>query len=121
MGIDKINGFAAMGRQHLNRSEDKTSVEKREDRNYTEEPGTRNETRSAGGDKLEISPKAHRLIALRDAMEQGQQAVDEIPAVRPDRVAEVRSRMERGFYNSVEVRSRVAEQLGEVARNLEDI
>ena len=38
---------------------------------------------------------------------------------RSDRLSEVKARLDRGFYNSVEVRTRVAERLDLVARNLE--
>ncbi|MEN8005379.1 MAG: hypothetical protein ABFS42_00050 [Candidatus Krumholzibacteriota bacterium] len=47
--------------------------------------------------------------------------MDSVPEVRQDRVAEARARLDRGFYNSVEVRTRVAERLDDVAQSMEDI
>lgn len=121
MAMDKINGFAAMSRglldrfQGAGRADDPVSETEAKDRDVGQGP------KSAPADVAEISPKAHRLIALRHAMDSGLKALEDVPEVRPDRVAEARARLNRGYYNSVEVRARVAERLDDVARHLEDI
>lgn len=71
-------------------------------------------------DTADISLNAKRLNALHDAIESGLKAVESVPEVRQDRVAEVRSRLDRGFYHSVEVRYRIAERLGAMTDSPED-
>lgn len=121
MVIERIDGFAAFGRQLLEKFQGpgqtpKQGVEAPE--NTTEFGDARPK---ASGDTADISPKAHHLIALRHAMDSGHKALEKVPEVRPDRIAEAKSRLNRGYYNSIEVRQRVAERLDVVARKLEDI
>lgn len=121
MVIDRMDGFAALGRQLLDRFQGSSPADARREDPLKAEIAAAGEGRKAVGDKAEISPKAHRLIALRHAMDSGHKALEALPDVRSDRVAEARSRLNRGYYNSLEVRTRVAERLDEVARKLENI
>ena len=121
MVIDRIDGFGSLGRQILDRFQGSSKADARSEDPVKPENAAAGEGRKAAGDKAEISPKAHRLIALRQAIDSGHKALEAVPEVRQDRVAEARSRLNRGYYNSVEVRTRVAERLDEVARKLEDI
>ena len=120
MVMDKINGFSNLSREFLNKFKGTGTADSGGGVTAESRP-SRSDHRAAPADKADISPKAHRLIALRNAMEQGLQALEAVPEVRQDRVAEVRARLDRGFYNSVEVRTRVAERLDDVARKMEDI
>lgn len=121
MVIDRMDGFAALGRQFLDRFQrtSRAVVRDGDDADKPQVPDT--EIRKETGDKAEISPNAHRLMALREAMESGFKALEAVPDVRPDRIAEARTRLDRGYYNSLEVRSRVAERFDRIARELEDI
>ncbi len=120
MVMDRINGFSSLSRELLNRFKGTDPADSAQGV-VAESPTSGKDHRAAPADTAEISPKAHRLIALRHSMEQGMKALEDVPEVRQDRVAEARARLDRGFYNSIEVRSRVAERLGEVARKMEDI
>lgn len=121
MVMERITGFSNLSRELLSRFGGSESARSPVD------PGPDSPLSSGGPnkppvqDKADISPKAHRLEALRNAMESGLQALEAVPEVRPDRVAEARARLDRGFYNSLEVRSRVAERLDDVAQKMEDI
>ena len=120
MVMERINGFSNLSRELLNRFSG-TESSRSKDEVAPDSPLTRGEHKAAPADKAEISPKAHRLIALRNAMEQGRKALESVPEVRPDRVAEARARLDRGFYNSIEVRTKVAERLESVTEKMEDI
>ena len=120
MVMERINGFSNLSRELLNRFSGSESSRSK-DEVAPDSPITKGDHKAAPADKAEISPKAHRLIALRNAMEQGRKALESVPEVRPDRVAEARARLDRGFYNSIEVRTRVAERLESVALKMEDI
>jgi hypothetical protein len=121
MVMDRINGMSNLGKGFLERFNRTDRAGDQEGKSPAETGASRPEAGLQPGDRAEISPKAHRLMALRNAMDSGRQALADLPEVRQDRVSEVRSRLDRGFYNSLEVRSRVAERLGDVARNLEDL
>ena len=120
MVMDRINGFSSLTRELLNRFNGSEASPSR-DENVAEASALRGDNRATRTDKADISPKAHRLIALRNAMESGLEALNSVPEIRPDRVAEARARLDRGFYNSIEVRTRVAERLDDVAQKMEDI
>ena len=119
MVMELISGFSKMDKGILARFQGSERAEAREERPSRKVEATGREHRAAPQDRVEISPKAHRLMALSHAMEFGLQALASLPEVRQDRVAEVRTRLDRGFYNSVEVRNRVAERLDHLARDLE--
>ena len=120
MVMNRINGFSTLSRELLNRFKGTDQADSGGGV-ASQPPTSRRDHGAAPADKADISPKAHRLIALRHAIEQGMRALEDVPEVRQDRVAEVRARLDRGYYNSVEVRSRVAERLDDVARKMEDI
>ncbi|MGD9549165.1 MAG: flagellar biosynthesis anti-sigma factor FlgM [Candidatus Krumholzibacteriia bacterium] len=70
-------------------------------------------------DKAEISDAARELVDLRQAVETGRAALAELPEVRPERVAEVQQRLERGYYQSIEVMNMVAERIMGVVQAME--
>lgn len=70
-------------------------------------------------DKAEISDAARELVDLRQAVETGRAALAELPEVRPERVAEVQQRLERGYYQSIEVMNTIAERIMGVVQAME--
>jgi flagellar biosynthesis anti-sigma factor FlgM len=70
-------------------------------------------------DRAEISSHARRLEDLRRTMDQGRQALAEVPDVRQERVEEVRNRLASGHYQKAEVRQDTAQRLGAVLRRLD--
>ncbi len=121
MVMDKINGFTNLSKGLLERFQGSRRTDVSDTEQSSKVGGAGSERRSAPADTAEISPKAHRLIALRHALDSGHKALDELPDVRQDKVDQVRARLSKGFYNSVEVRSRVIERLEVVARHMEDL
>jgi anti-sigma28 factor (negative regulator of flagellin synthesis) len=67
------------------------------------------ETSAKTGDTVEISDKAKLLMEMRQIYESGLKAVGQVEDVREDKLAEVRSRLETGYYNSDEVRQQIAD------------
>ena len=121
MVMEKINGFSNLGKGLLERFQGSG----RADSSESEHPANVNVSgknrRISPSDTADISAKARRLIALRLVVDSGRQALDALPEVRQDRVKQARERLNRGYYNSLEVRARVAERLDNVARKLEDL
>ena len=68
-------------------------------------------TQPAKGDHAEISETAHKLVDMREALDVGRAAVGSEPEARADRIALARERIDSGFYQSAEVRDRVAGKL----------
>jgi len=62
-------------------------------------------------DRAEISETARRLMDIRQTMESGLDAMEALPEVRDNKVAEARQRLAKGFYHSVQVTNEVAEKL----------
>ena len=125
MVLDRIGGFSNVGKAILAKFQgsDRSDATgpKRTTGYDTPVPGAADGQRRVPADRAEISPKAHHLNALRNAVDSGREALDQVPEVRQDRLAEVRARLNRGYYNSVEVRAQVAAKLNDVARTLEDL
>jgi hypothetical protein len=121
MVMDKINGFTNLSKGLLEKFQGSKRADFSGPESSTKVGAPDSDRRAAPADTAEISPKAHRLIALRHALESGHKALEELPEVRQDKVDQVRTRLDKGFYNSVEVRTRVIERLEDVARNMEDL
>ncbi len=121
MVMDKINGFTNLSKGLLERFQRSGPADSPDPESSGKVGATGHDRKAVPTDTAEISPKAHRLIALRHALDSGHKAVDELPEVRQDRVEQVRARLNKGYYNSVEVRTRVIERLEAVARNMEDL
>ncbi len=121
MVMDRINGFPNLNKDLLDRFQGAGRADAPDGEHTANVGAPGQERRAAPTDTADISPKAHRLIALRNAIDYGRQALEGLPEVRQDRMAQVRERLHRGFYNSVEVRALVAERLDELTRMMEDL
>ena len=67
-----------------------------------------------GRENLQISEQAHKLVQMKQTLESGRAALARVDDLREDRVAEARQRLSSGYYDSSEVRSRVAVRLDQV-------
>jgi len=121
MVMDRINSFTNLSKGLLDRFQKSDRTDAPDGQPTPVIGSSGHDHRATPADTADISPKAHRLIALRHAMDSGREALEELPEVRQDRVDQVRARLDRGYYNSIEVRTRVAERLNDVAGNLEDL
>ncbi len=73
------------------------------------------------GDRVEISDRARQLDDLRRSLVAGQSALDRVPDVRKDKIAQARARLQTGYYSAEEVRQEVAAKLGAVIRKLDEL
>ena len=121
MVMDRIGGFANLGREFLEKFQGASRTGSPERELSLAKGSPSREMRTPASDSAEISSKAHQLNALRHAVEVGRQALESLPAVRKDRVAAARARLNTGYYNSAEVRGQVAERFDAVARHLEEL
>ncbi len=65
----------------------------------------------AGEDQAEISANAKKLVDLRQALNTGISALEEEPDTRASKMAQVKDRLASGFYQSADVRDKVAGRL----------
>jgi hypothetical protein len=72
-----------------------------------------------GTDRLEISDHARKLDDLRRTLEASRQALSLAPDVRQERIAQVRERLQKGYYNSEKVRRDIATRLVTVIKRLD--
>lgn len=121
MVMDKINGFTNLSKGFLERFQGFRRTDLSDHETPSRVGTTGNDRGAPSADTAEISPKAHRLIALRHALDSGHKALEEVPAMREEKMEQVRARLSKGYYNSVEVRTRVIERLEGVARHMEDL
>jgi hypothetical protein len=75
----------------------------------------------AGGDTAQISETAHRLMELRQAVDSGRAALQTLPDVRQDKIAEARERLRSGFYTLDVVREKVAAGVDQAIKGLENL
>lgn len=64
-----------------------------------------------GSDKVEISSKARQLATSNNIAAAASKTVKDVPDVREDRIAEVRERINQGFYNQENIASALADRL----------
>jgi hypothetical protein len=76
---------------------------------------------ASSGDTAQISDRAHRLMELRLAVDTGRAALDVLPEVRQDKVAQARERLQSGFYDSREVREAAADGIDRVIRGIDSL
>lgn len=118
MAMDRVNGSPLVRPNILDQFQ---TTKKGEDKSEGTAPaaGTATTQGKPTVDKAEISAAARELVDLRRAVETGRAALAELPEVRTERVAEVQQRLERGYYQSIEVRDKVAGRLMGVVQAME--
>ena len=121
MGMDKINGSSLNGTSGLDKflGTARNAADKKAEANAAE--GQASAPKAKPADTMEISDAAHRLVDLRQAVETGRTAIEALPDIRQDRVEEARKRLHQGYYNSPEVRDKIAEQLGSVFQKMDEL
>lgn len=67
--------------------------------------------RSSAADRSEFSANAQRLSETKAQFEAIAASVEAQPDVRPEKVAEVRQKIEQGYYNSDEFIDKLADKL----------
>ena len=72
-------------------------------------------------DRAEISETAKKMVELRRTLDAGRAAVEALPETRDQKMTEVRARLERGDYDSSEVRSQVASRLENVIKGMDSL
>ena len=121
MGMEKIGSFPSLGRRLLDRfQKTDADVEPRSGNAGEIEAGNKPVT-GPTADRAEISGKAREMMKLREVVDVGRHALEQTPEVRQDRVAEVKSRLNRGYYKSVSVNGQVADRLEDVLNKIDDL
>lgn len=119
MGMDRINsGLPFVKPQAL----DKFQIGKKEQANSGHSTGASASEGAATPttDEAQISETAHQLMDLRAAVDVGRAALEGLPEVREDKLAEVRQRLEQGYYNSPLVQDKVSGILSGVLQKMDE-
>jgi hypothetical protein len=120
MGTQKVGGFQNIGQRILDRFRTAPSdQEPRTGRAPADRPDSGGPART--GDRVEISGKAREMMKLRDTVNAGREALERSPEVRQERLAEVKSRLGRGYYESPVVHERVATRVGRVLDRIDEL
>jgi hypothetical protein len=123
MSLNKVDGGALVPSAYQEQARDlvrkERVMESRTPTNHSSEPERVVKPKPKQGDVAEISTDARRMVDLHTTYAAGRAALDRTPDTRADVLARVRERLATGFYNSVEVRERVAARVAEVVRDLD--
>lgn len=114
MAMDKVNGSPAMRPGLIDQFQRTKPGQEAPDPGVIATDSPLAGKPAAPGDKAEISQAAHRMAELREAVDIGRTALKALPEVRQDRIDEVKDRLDKGYYQSVEVIETVAERLSPV-------
>jgi hypothetical protein len=68
-------------------------------------------TKASASDRIEISEEARDLHKLNALLQRAREAYDQLPEIRRDRIAEVKARLDQGFYEGKAVIEEVADIL----------
>ena len=120
MSMDKINGSPLMRSGLLDRFKVDNKDKEASEKSPGVSPGN-STAASAPADKAEISDTAHQLMDLRAAVDVGRASLEAIPEVREDKIAQVKKRLEQGYYNSQVVKDELASTLANVLGKMDDL
>ena len=121
MAMDKINGspLPQQGILGNTRQNERVGNGSRNDGGVTGAPAPASQP--LGGDTAQISDSAHRLMELRLAVDTGRAALELLPEIREEKVAQARERLNSGFYESAAVRDKVAGDIGGVIASMDNL
>lgn len=120
MSMNRVTGGSPFVQPNLL---DKFQVDKK-DKDGAEQAGAQsgaNTSATPVADRAEISDTAQKLVDLRAAVDTGRAALDSLPEVREEKVAEVRQRMQDGFYQSAEVQEELSGILQGVLNKMDEL
>ena len=103
---------------------DRFKVDNKEKEESEKSPGVspgNSTAASAPADRAEISETAHQLMDLRAAVDVGRTALEGIPDVREDKIAQVKKRLEQGYYNSQVVQDELTSTLANVLGKMDEL
>ena len=121
MSLDKINGSPLLHQGILENTLQKDRIDANNKQSAKAADMTGTGSTPASGDTAEISDMAHRLMELRLAVDTGRISMAALPEVRQEKVTEARERLKSGFYNSLEVREKVASGVASVFRSMDKL
>jgi hypothetical protein len=118
MAMNKIGGTDIVRSRILDQFTRSSGAESRNGGQVDAE-GAGTTRRAAPADRLELSDHARRLEGMKRTFDAGRLALESVPDLREARIAQARSRLATGYYDTPEVRGEVAARLGEVMKRLD--
>ncbi len=121
MAMDKINGepILRQGALESSRHSDRLDAAKKKAAEAAED--ALGGPAANFGDTAQISDAAHRMMDLRRAVDVGRAAFSTLPATREEKLALARERLKSGFYDSSDVREKIATGVDQVFQGLEEL
>ena len=121
MSVNKIDGSQLTPPRQLDSFQGTARSNKSDSGQGIPAAGVAAEQGTKTGDTVEISAKARKLMEMRQVYEAGLESVGKEPDVREEKLAEVRSRLEEGFYNSTEVRQKLADGVVDAFKGIDEL
>lgn len=109
MSMNRIDGQRALPSRTLDSSAQAQLRKEAMNRSGAYEGDAAPQRSTATGDEAVISDKAQQLMEMRRTYEVGLAAVAREPNLREEKLAQVRARLEEGYYESPQVRERISE------------
>ena len=121
MSMNKIDGSQSTPARQLDSFQGTARSNKSESGSGIPAEGLASENGVKTGDTAEISAKALKLMEMRQVYEAGLESVEDVPDVRAEKLAQVRSRLEEGFYNSTQVREKLADGILDTFQAIDEL
>ena len=121
MAMDKINGSPLIRPGGVDKFLGTARSEKDQNAELEKTENGNGPPKAKPADTMEISDAAHQMVDLRRAVDTGRTAIEALPETREDKVAEAKKRIHQGFYNSTEVRDKIADHLGSVLSKMDEL
>ena len=121
MAMDKINGAPILRQGALESSRHSDGLDAAKKKAAEAAEDALGGPAANFGDTAQISDAAHRMMDLRRAVDVGRAAFSALPAMREEKLAQARERLKSGFYDSNEVREKIAANVDRVFQGLEEL
>ena len=119
--MDKIDGSKLIPSPQLDSFQGTTRSDKADSGKGIPVGTKASENQAKTGDTVEISAKAKKLMEMRQVYESGLESLEQGPEVREEKVDEARARLNAGFYNSAQVREKVADEVADAFRGIDEL
>ena len=121
MSLNRIDGSQLNQSRQLDSFEGTARSNKANSEQEIPAKGVASDSKAKTGDTVEISDKAKQLMAMRQVYDDGLESVEKVPDVRAEKLELVRARLDEGFYNSSEVRDKVADGVLDAFHGIDEV
>ncbi|MDX2473993.1 MAG: flagellar biosynthesis anti-sigma factor FlgM [Candidatus Krumholzibacteria bacterium] len=121
MSMDKIDGSSVLRQGILDNTRQSERIDDQKKKKDQATGPAPSALPGLTGDTAVISDMAHRLMEMRQAMEVGYAALEALPEIRQDKVAQARDRLSQGSVGSDAVRGKIADGVAKVFKGMDSL